>query len=124
MDISNYLDFLKNDNFIIFDRAIQVLKAYGGLKIRFKNPRKPDRYLTLNVDPEHAGKSIFRELVARYEQHCNEWFIIFGEIASMASGTFYGGNDDFLIYLGDTFEEALYHVVMGANLDMITIDSD
>lgn len=129
--ISHYVEFLKNDDYVIFEGAIQVLKEYGGLKIQFKNPRKPDRYLTLNVDPEHAGKSIFRELVARYEQHCNEWFIIFGEIASMdmtwyvgSSGTFYGGNDDFLIYLGDTFEEALYHVVMGANLDMITIDSD
>jgi len=82
MDISNYLEFLTNDDYIIFDRAIQVLKEYGGLKIQFKNPRKPDQYLTLNTNPEHAGESIFRELVTRYEQHCNESFIILGEIAS------------------------------------------
>jgi len=128
VEISHYVEFLKNDDYVIFERAVQVLKEYGGLKIQFKNPRKPDQYLTLNVDPEHAGKSIFRELVTRYEQHCNESFIILGEIASIdmtwyigSSGKFYGGNEDFLIYLGDSFEEALYHVVIGVNLDVITI---
>ncbi|WP_257032021.1 SUKH-3 domain-containing protein [Paenibacillus sp. E222] len=131
IEIKHYVEFLKNDDYNIFERAIQFLKEYGGLKIQFKNPRKLDQYLILNTDPEHAGESIFRELAARYEQHCNESFVILGEIASIdmtwyigSSGKFYGGNDDFLICLGDNFDEALFHVVSGAKLDMITIDSD
>ncbi|WHX31874.1 SUKH-3 domain-containing protein [Brevibacillus agri] len=131
VDISQYLDFLKDEEYYVFKGATDFLKEYGGLIIQFENPKRLDSYLTLNINPIDAASSIFREVSKRYERYCNESFVIVGEIPLMemtwyisSSGTFYGGNDDFLIRLGDDFCQALHNIVSGVKLDVITVEDE
>ncbi|WP_432776110.1 SUKH-3 domain-containing protein [Brevibacillus gelatini] len=131
VDISQYLDFLKDEEYYIFKGATDFFKEYGGLIIQFENPKRLGSYLTLNINPIDAASSIFREVSKRYERYCNESFVIVGEIPLMemtwyisSSGAFYGGNDDFLIHLGDDFCQALHNIVSGVKLDVITVEDE
>ncbi|MGG3891374.1 SUKH-3 domain-containing protein [Metabacillus fastidiosus] len=129
IDISQYLNFLNDEEYYIFEKAINFFKEYGDLIIEFENPKRSGSYVTLVIDPVHVGSSIFREVSKRYERYCNESFVIVGEIPLMemtwyvsSSGAFYGGNDDFLIHLGDDFYQALYNIVSEVRLEVINIE--
>ncbi|MCM3700716.1 SUKH-3 domain-containing protein [Paenibacillus macerans] len=129
--LSQYLDFLNDEEYCVFKSAADFLKEYGGLVIPFKNPKRLDRYFTLTIDPIDAASSVFREVSKRYERYCNEPFVIVGQIPLMdmtwyisSSGTFYGGNDDFLIRLGSNFFEALHNIVSGVQLEVIIVEED
>ncbi|WP_186785886.1 SUKH-3 domain-containing protein [Paenibacillus agilis] len=131
VEIGNYLKALDGENYSVFKCASDFLEEYGGLKIKFENPKRPENYLSLNIDPIGAANSIFREVSIRYERYCNEDFVIIGELPPMdmtwyisSSGDFYGGNDDFLIRLGGNFHEALQNVVSGAKLDVIIVEEE
>ncbi|WP_339158702.1 SUKH-3 domain-containing protein [Paenibacillus sp. FSL W8-0186] len=129
VNISQYTEILDDEGYFVFGSAINFLKEYGGLIIEFENPERLGSYLKLIIDPIEASSSIFRELSKRYERYCNEPFVIFGEIPLMdmtwyisLSGLFYGGNDDFLICLGNDFYQVLNNIITGEVLDVITVE--
>lgn len=131
VDVIQYTEFLDDDGYFVFGSAINFLKEYGGLIIEFENPKRLGSYLKLIIDPIEASSSIFRELSKRYERYCNEPFVIVGEIPLMdmtwyisLSGLFYGGNDDYLICLGDDFYQALNNIITGAVLDVNTVEDE
>ncbi|MFJ6267101.1 SUKH-3 domain-containing protein [Lysinibacillus xylanilyticus] len=130
-DINEYLNFLINEEYAIFKSASDFFKEYGGLIIQFENPKRLNSYLTLSLNPIDAGNSIFREVSKRYEDYCNELFVVIGEIALMgmtwyisSGGAFYGGNDDSLIRLGDDFYQAFHNIISGVELEIITIEDE
>ncbi len=72
-----------------------------------------------------------RELSKRYENHCKESFVIIGEVSLMdmtwyisSTGAFYGGNDDFLIRLGDNFCQSVLNLISGEEFEVVTIEDE
>lgn len=129
IDIQHYLEILTKEEYDVFQEAKDFLEEYGELKIKFDTPATSGNYFTLNIDPTIPATSIFREVSKRYERHCNEKLVVIGQIDRMdmiwyisPSGTFYGGNDDFLICLGKSFTQAFYHVVSGAQLEAVLVE--
>lgn len=129
--IEHHIEVLKEEEYIVFYEAVKFLSEFSDLKIEFENPKRAKNYLTLNINPSDAVKSVFREVSKSYEEHCNEAFVIVGEIVSMdmtwyitSSGTFYGGNDDLLIRLGSDFKEALNNIISGKELEVIVVEAD
>ncbi|WP_049895212.1 SUKH-3 domain-containing protein [Paenibacillus antibioticophila] len=131
VDISGYVEFLNEEEYFVFERAADFLTEYGGLTIQFENPKRLGSYLHLTIDPINAGKSILRELSKRYENHCKESFVIIGEVSLMdmtwyisSTGAFYGGNDDFLIRLGDNFCQSVLNLISGEEFEVVTIEDE
>lgn len=131
VDINQYLKLLHDEEYFVFGKALGFLKEYGELKIEYENPRRAGSDLILSISPAEAVRSIFRDVSRRYEKHCGEAFVIVGEIPPMemtwyitSSGAFYGGNDDFLIRLGDDFNQALNNIINGVEFEAITIDEE
>lgn len=131
IDISHYLDILDENKYEVFEYARNFLEEYAGLIIKFEHPRRNNTYLDLNLNPINAMRAIYREVPKGYEKHCNETFVIIGEIESMdmtwyisSSGKFYGGYDDSLIFLGGNFFEAFNNIISGAKLEVMRVEYD
>lgn len=126
VNIDETYSFLKNEGYTINDNQLKFLRQNEGLLIEFDNPRLPKLKEILNLNSVEAASTVFRSLVEEYEKYCGTSFVIIGEIEQEnmtvyidSKGEFYGGFDDCLIKLGESFEECLFNLVNGTKLEVI-----
>ncbi len=132
IDISNMLNWLKQEGYTPCKKVIDFLEEFGLLKISFIDSRflPESTYIcTINIDPTDTG--VFKSLIDDYSRHCNTIMIPVAAhpsdcmtICLAENGMFYGGNDDWLITLGDDFREVLFKIISGEKMYPVMVDLD
>ncbi|MGE5417110.1 MAG: SUKH-3 domain-containing protein [Acidobacteriota bacterium] len=109
VDITDAKEYLTEQGYIINDKAEKFLGEFMLLKISFKNPRNNEYLNTIEIDPRNTG--IFKSVIDAYGRHCNCNMIPVADlpqhgmtICITEQGEFYGGYDDWLLKLGDSFD--------------------
>ncbi len=129
IDISEMEKVLIENGYKVFDKAKNFLKEYGLLKIIFKNPRN-NKYLdTIEINPKSVG--VYSSVISAYARHCSKAMVPIASLPQQCmticiteDGEFYGGYDDWLLKLGNNFNEALYNLITGVKIrpDMVKLD--
>lgn len=113
----------------IFDKLISFIAEYNELVITFSNPKNKGFKSNLIIKPIIADSEIDNTVLKSYETYTGlklipvaviyeySMIILISEI-----GSFFGGNDDWLIKLGNTFEETLANLVNGTTLKAELVD--
>lgn len=118
-----------NKKYHLSDNIANFIHQYADLTITFSNPKNNKFTSNLIINPVIADKEISNIILKSYEKHINSKLIPiaviheYDMIICMSElGSFYGGNDDWLIQLGNTFEDALDNLINGKNLNAELVD--
>ena len=103
-----------------FEKLTSFITEYDELVITFDNPKNKSFKSNLIIKPIIADSEIDTTILKSYEIYTGlkliptaiiyEYSMI---ICISEIGSFFGGNDDWLIKLGDNFEEALSNLING-----------
>lgn len=103
-----------------FKKLTSFITEYDELVITFDNPKNKSFKSNLIIKPIIADSEIDTTILKSYEIYTGlkliptaiiyEYSMI---ICISEIGSFFGGNDDWLIKLGDNFEEALSNLING-----------
>lgn len=103
-----------------FDKLISFITEYDELVITFDNPKNKSFKSNLIIKPIIADSEIDTTILKSYEIYTGLKLIptaIIYEYSMVICiseiGSFFGGNDDWLIKLGNTFEETLSNLING-----------
>jgi hypothetical protein len=128
IDISVLEKVLINDKYIVFKCAKDFLSEFGLLKITFKNPRS-DKNVDIEIDTRKA--ITFKSKIDAYGCYFNTNMLPVAEVERFCmivciseDGKFYGGYDETLLKLGNSFEEALYNLMTGVQLEKVYVRLD
>ncbi|WP_185444862.1 SUKH-3 domain-containing protein [Kribbella qitaiheensis] len=109
-----YESVLVEDGYRWFDLLETFLSEFGGLVLGERFGPFGD---ILTIDPELATSGIYRERVEEYEEFLAVELVPVGVAARghlcvmmSPAGSFYGGFDDFLCYLGDNAFEMIRRI--------------
>jgi hypothetical protein len=129
IDISEMESSLAKDGYVIPNIAKDFLKEFGLLEISFANPRNSKYTNTIMVDPRKVG--VYKSVIDAYSRHCNKMMVPVADlpkhcmtICISEDGEFFGGYDDWLLRLGDSFYEALFNLISGTKIkpEMVELD--
>lgn len=119
----------EEEGYTIFESGKNFIKEYGLLKIFYKNPRAPKYTDIIDIDPVRALGGIYKSVVEAYENHCGEQMLPIAEIQQQCmticitpKGWFYGGYDDWLLKLGENFEETLFNLINGVKIKPMMVE--
>lgn len=129
IETSNIELKLREKEYDIFELGKNFIKEYGLLKISFTNPRLPKLVNVIDIDPIITIGGISKSVVEAYENHCGESMIPLAEIQQQCMticitprGWFYGGYDDWLLKLGENFEESLFNLITCVRIEPIMVE--
>lgn len=129
IETSNIEVKLKEKGYDIFELGKNFIKEYGLLKISFTNPRLPKFINIIDINPIISLGGISKSVVEAYENHCGEPMIPVAEIQQQCMticitprGWFYGGYDDWLLKLGENFEEALFNLITCVRIEPMMVE--
>jgi hypothetical protein len=124
IDVTELIAFLVDCDYKVFDNAKRFLREYGLLKITYINYRSGN-YANIYVDTRNiiADKSVL-DAYGRYYGTIMVPVAVKShlQICISEDGQFYGGFDQILLKLGDSFEEVLYNLITDAKLEKVYVD--
>jgi hypothetical protein len=121
---STYCIEVLQKNYEVFKKAIDFITEYNELTFTFNNPKNPNYVTRIIVKPIVASTELDSTVLKSYELHTNLKLLPVAivyeysmTICISTLGSFFGGNDDWLIYLGDSFPNVLDNLIHGKNLN-------
>ena len=113
VDAKPFVDGLKAEGYVVFERAVEFLGQYGGLYLKMPQYRGSG-WDTLHFDAILAAGRIFIDNVWFYEGRVGEKLVPVGEaynghyvLMLSESGKMYGAYDDLLRLAGQDCEDAI-----------------
>lgn len=120
IDISRYENALQKEGYIINKVIRDFLISFGGLKIKHPHHGIQNKEEEFHLDPILAISGIYPEKIEEYNKRTGSILTVIGEASNrylvlmMAEqGAVYAAYDDFLIFLGESGEEAIVTLCEG-----------
>ena len=114
IDTTEIIKALKEEGYHISEYALKVIEQFGNLELEQPAFRVKNETEKIHLNPLRASTRIYRDRVSEYEERTDESLVVIGEaynghltLMVSSSGKVYGGYDNYLNRLGNSFEEAL-----------------
>jgi hypothetical protein len=124
IDVTELVTFLVDYGYKVFDNVKSFLREFGLLNINYVNSRSGN-YANIYVDTRNiiADQSV----IDSYGRYYGTIMVPVAvkshlQICISEEGKFYGGFDQILLKLGDSFEEVLYNLITDAKLEKVYVD--
>jgi len=108
---------LSEEGYSLNELEVDFFENFAFLEIEHPAFRVEGQFDRMHLNPIEACANIYRERVETYENRTGESLVVIGEIYSghltlmlSHSGKVYGGYDNFLTLLGESFEAALENI--------------
>lgn len=123
IDTSGFEDSLRAAGFVVFDAAVNFLRQYGGLRIKYPHAKVIGMEDEMHFDPSIAVTHIQSIAVDAYAKVIGKQLCPIGEAARGylillmdEDGQVYAAYDEFLAHVGTSGLEAIQALCSGKNL--------
>jgi hypothetical protein len=125
--IDNHIRMLKADGYKVFPTIRDFLEQFGNLEIHYEFELESGDKETIqdiiHFDASYAASAVYPERIAEYMRFLGLPLCVIGECNSRhttllmdSQGKVYGGQDDLIIFCGETGEQAIENLISMKNI--------